>query len=98
VTPPVRLSLAPEASVAELDGEAVVLHLRTGRFFTVNRSGAPLLEALKRADGATRDELVASLVATFRIDVARAAADVDAWLGRLRAAGLLAEDAAGPSS
>lgn len=93
-----RLALAPEASVAELDGEAVVLHLRTGRFFTVNRSGAPLLAALRREGGATRDELVRSLATTFRLDPARASADVDAWLGRLRAAGLLAGDARGPAS
>jgi len=92
---PVRLSLAPEGSVAELDGEAVVLHLGTGRFFTVNRSGAPLLAALSRAGGTTRDELVASLATAFHLEVARATADVDAWLARLAAAGLLAESATG---
>jgi len=94
----VRLALAPEASVAELDGEAVVLELRTGRFFTVNKSGAPLLAALRRPEGATRDELVAALAGAFRLELARATADVDAWLARLRAAGLLAERATGALS
>jgi hypothetical protein len=91
VTTPARFRLAPDASVAQTDGEAVVLHLHTGRFFRVNASGAPLLAALERAGGASRPDLAGALVATFGIDEARAAADVDAWLERLRGAALIAE-------
>lgn len=86
-----RFRLVPEASVAETDGEAVVLHLRTGRFFRVNRSGAPFLAALQRDGGASFAELTASLVATFGIDESRAAGDVLAFIDRLRSAGLVEE-------
>ncbi len=84
-----RFRLTPDASVAQSDGEAVVLHLRTGRFFRVNQSGAPLLAALEREEGASHLDLAASLVAAFGIDGARAAADVHTWIDRLRSAGLV---------
>lgn len=93
-----RLALSSDASVAALDGEAVVLHLRTGRFFRVNRAGTPLLAAIQRAGGATRDELVRSLASEFGIDDARAGADVDAWLSLARSAGLVVEAPPSPVS
>ena len=37
------LRLARRVSVAEIEGEAVVLDLASGRYFTVNRSGAVAL-------------------------------------------------------
>ena len=92
-----RFRLVPAASVAESDGEAVVLHLRTGRFFRVNRSGAPLLAALQRDGGASFAELTASLVATFGIDASRATGDVLAFFDRLRSAGLVEEFAGAPA-
>ena len=87
-----RVRLSPDASVAELDGEAVVLHVKSGRFFRVNRFGTPLLAALQREAGASREELVASLVTAFRAEPARAGRNVEAWLELLRKAGLLADD------
>lgn len=98
MTTPARFRLAPDASVAHTDGEAVVLHLRTGRFFRVNASGAPLLAALEREGGASLPELARALVAMFGLDDARAAADVDAWLERLRGAALIAEIRSDPAS
>jgi len=86
-----RLRLSDRARLAELHGEAVVLHLATGRYFAANATGTALLRALTAPDGATVEALVDGLVTTHGVDRPRAAADVDAWLTRLRAAGLLAD-------
>ncbi len=90
----VRLRLSDRARLAELHGEAVVLHLRTGRYFAANATGTALLRALAAPDGATVEGLVEGLVQVHGVDRPRAAADVDAWLARLRAAGLLADGTA----
>lgn len=93
-----RLALAADASVARLDGEAVVLHLRTGRFFTVNACGSTILAALESASGATRAELVERVCTTFAVDAARATPDVDAFLDQLERGGLLAAPRPGSAS
>jgi hypothetical protein len=85
------LRLAPHASVARLHGEAVVLHLTTGSYFSVNASGAALLDRL--AAGATREQLVDGLVRAFGIARETATSDVAAWLDRLAANGLLVSEA-----
>ena len=88
-----RLRLSDRARLAELHGEAVVLHLASGRYFAANATGAALLRALSAPEGATVEGLVDGLVRDHGADRARAAADVAAWLARLREAGLLAGDA-----
>jgi PqqD family protein of HPr-rel-A system len=87
VTPVAPLSLSPKASFAELGGEAVVLDLRSGRYFQVNRSGALLLRLL--AQGTDRAALEAALATEYRLDAPAARRDVDAWLARLDEGGLL---------
>ena len=87
MTPPAPLRLSPKASFAELDGEAVVLDLKSGRYFQVNRAGALLLRLL--AEGTDRAALETALVAEYRLDAPAARRDVDAWLARLEAGGLL---------
>ncbi|MCC7139933.1 MAG: PqqD family protein [Planctomycetes bacterium] len=89
------LRLSPDAAVAELSGEAVVLHVKDGRYFSANGTGAALLRRLA-AGGATRETLADELV-RLGADRARATADVEAWLARLVAARLL-EGAAGPAT
>jgi len=90
-----RLRLSPEATSAELDGEAVILHLRDGRYYAVNGTGAALLRCLAREGGATADELCETLVAAHGIDRERARRDVHAWLETMRAKRLVADPADG---
>ena len=90
-----RLSLSKDAAVAELHGEAVVLHLPSGRYFAANGTGAALLRRLRAEGGATRADLVEAIVSAHGVEEARAAADVAAWLSRLEAAGLLVPDTSG---
>ena len=86
------LSLARRASVAELHGEAVLLDLESGRYFSVNRSGAVLLRLLGK--GATRAALEAALVEAFAVDGPAARRDVETWLSHLAERGLLVTSAA----
>jgi hypothetical protein len=71
----------------EVDDEVVALDLDTARYLATNRTGALLWDQL--AAGATREALVALLVATWGLDQARAEADVDAFLAMLTDRGLL---------
>ena len=81
------LRLSPKASFAELDGEAVVLDLKSGRYFSVNAAGALLLRLLSA--GTDRAALESALVTAYRIDAPAARRDVEAWLARLEEGGLL---------
>ena len=72
----------------EVEGEIVALDLRESTYLSVNRTGTVLWPRL--AAGATRDELLAALTASFDVDAEAAGRDVDAFLAALRARGLLA--------
>jgi len=71
----------------QIDDEVVALDLDTARYLATNRTGALLWDQLSA--GATREALVARLVATWDLDEARASADVDAFLAMLTDRGLL---------
>ncbi|WP_166503370.1 PqqD family protein [Modestobacter italicus] len=71
----------------EVDGEVIVLDLRTSEYLGINEAGNLLWRAL--ADGATTAGLAGALVERFGIDPARAEADVGAFLTEARARQLL---------
>jgi hypothetical protein len=84
-----RLRLRSEAlEWRELEGENVAVDMRESVYMAVNRSGAILWPAL--LDGATREELVESLVSAFEIDREAATRDVDAFVEVLERHDLLA--------
>jgi hypothetical protein len=74
-TPPLRVVAAvvpsSEALVAHLEGEAVLLHIGTKRYFRLNRTGAHIWKALEAR--MTYSDIAQSLVDTF--DVPRAEAE-----------------------
>ena len=72
----------------EVEGEVVALDVRTSQYLAVNATGAALWPLL--AAGATRDELVTTLVERFETDAETAGGDVDAFLGALAEQDLLA--------
>ena len=71
----------------ETDGEVVALDEESLVYLNANPTGAVLWRAL--AKGATREELIQSLVAEFEVDDTTAAVDVDRFLADLDARGLL---------
>ena len=89
MTTPRALRLSPDAAVAELHGESVLLHLATGRYYSVNGTGTTLLALLK--DGTSRTELAQSLVEKYAIEKEVADADVARWLALLVGGGLVLE-------
>lgn len=76
-----------EVSVREIDGEMVLLDLRTSKYLTANRVGTILLRLL--AEERTTDDLVDALVAEFEVPRETALADVDAFVSELSTRGLL---------
>jgi len=79
-----------EVSWREVEGEAVVLDMRSSTYFQANRSATVLLKAL--VDGAEHQQLVDRLVTAYGLAPEQAAADVGWFLSELERRGLL-EDA-----
>jgi PqqD family protein of HPr-rel-A system len=84
------LKLTDSFVETRLDDEIVVMQIDTGDFFSLNGTARDIWQLL---DG-SRDKasLVEALCAKFGADRESVEADVDAFLGQLRAAGLLAGD------
>ncbi|MEW6154462.1 MAG: PqqD family protein [Actinomycetota bacterium] len=70
-----------------IEGEVVVLDLRTELYLSFNDTGAALWRGL--AAGATGDELVERLVTAYEVEESAARTDVVAFLGELVALGLV---------
>ena len=81
-----RLRTADVAS-RTVDGEIVILDLRTSRYLTVNGVGARIVEML--ADDVTLDEVVGCIVDEYEVDDDVARNDAQGFISKLRAAGLL---------
>jgi hypothetical protein len=73
-----------------VDGRVVGLDLRSSRYFSLNPSAVALWDRL--AADAEPDDLVEVLEREYGLDAERARADVEAFLGELRGAGLIDED------
>lgn len=74
----------------EVDGELLLLELRSSTYLSANDSAAVLWRAL--AQGATRDELAAALVRAYEVPEEQAASDVDAFLETCRERDLVVDE------
>lgn len=74
----------------EVDDSVVVLDLSGSLYFRLNGTGAFLWSEL--AEGREREQLVEALTSEYDVADERANADVDAFLGQLESANLLAQD------
>ena len=73
----------------QIDDEVVVMLLESGEFLSITGTGCDIWT---RIDGSCdRDQLVAALADEYDAGQSEIAADVDAFLAKLRDAGLLAE-------
>lgn len=73
----------------EIEGEIVILDLKSSSYMAVNNTGRVIWKAL--TSGATRDQLVADLMGTFSLSEEVAERDVDEFLESLEEAHLLHE-------
>lgn len=71
----------------EMDGEALLLDLVSGSYFSLDELGKLIWEKL--GDGQTEDEIVQSITESYEVDEATSRADVKEFLEKLQAAGLL---------
>lgn len=84
---PLRVSI-PEDVVSEyLDGEAVLLHLGTGTYFTLNSSGSRIWQLIEGSTDITK--LVETLSSEFDVDVETMTSDLDELISELGSRGLL---------
>lgn len=82
-----ELRLRQDAIWRNAGGEVLAADGELSTYFSTNPTGALIWNAL--ADGATREQLVALLVARFDVETDRAERDVDAFVGELAANGFL---------
>jgi hypothetical protein len=76
-----------DVRLTALDGEGVVLHLGTRRYFTVNATALTLLNAL--ASPRTVGDMIGELMANYAVSEERAAAGVHGFLERCAKADLV---------
>ncbi len=85
-----RYRKAPELRLVDLEGEGVVLHLGTRRYFTVSESGLHVLNALESPR--TFEELVHALLEIYEASAIKVRGDVHEFLERCVHAKLLLLD------
>jgi hypothetical protein len=82
-----QLRLRRDAIWRDADGEVLALDSDLRSYFSTNATGTLIWKAL--VDGASREDLVALLMAQFGVEADQAERDVDAFVGELAANGFL---------
>ncbi len=82
-----RYQQHPELRLTAIEGEGVVLHLGSRRYFSVSESGLAVLEAL--AAPRTAEELVGLLLERYEVTAEHARSCARAFLDRCVSAELL---------
>ena len=88
-----RLEVSPDALARELDGEVLVLDLRTSLYFGMTGTAARIWQLVEA--GETRDPIVATLAREYGADPSVIAGDVDGFLAELTERGLLVAASSG---
>ena len=83
------LSRHADLRLTALEGEGVVLHMGSRRYFTVTETGLSILEALKQPR--TFEQVVEAITAEYDVDRERAAASVRQFVNRCKDAALILE-------
>jgi hypothetical protein len=84
--PPIFVA-SPRQVACVVGGEAVILHLDDGVYYSLNPVGARVWALLQQPR--TTDELVAGVLEDFEVSADRCRADVEELLGALRARALI---------
>lgn len=85
-----RYKRHPDLRLADVEGDGVVLHLGTRRYFSVSESGLALLQALETPR--TIPDLVEVLLERYEVTPEQAEASVRQFLETCRTAELLIEE------
>ena len=87
-----RYAKAADVAGEVIDGEAVIINLATGVYYSMDRVGARCWEAL--AAGHSPDEVVEAVLAAYGVDRDSAAADIARVVEALLSEGLLTPETA----
>ena len=82
-----RFKRHPELRLADVEGDGVVLHLGTRRYFSVSESGLVILRALESPQSVA--DLVRRLMEHYEVTAEQAEASVNEFLDTCRTAELL---------
>ncbi len=82
-----QVVVSPDATCAMLDGGAVVLHMGTRRYFSLNETGAAIWGLLESAT--PLPTIATRLTELFVVDLATASASIDALIMELESAALV---------
>jgi hypothetical protein len=82
-----RFTLSPDVKANLMDGEAVLLDLKTGAYFGLNKVGAHIWQLY--ADGQTLQDVIAGVCQRFAVEPDRAERDTRALTQKLVERGLL---------
>jgi hypothetical protein len=83
-----RYAVSPDAACAPVEDGAVVLHMRTKRYYSLNETGAMIWRLLE--DEAAIDDVVARVIELYDVDGAEARRTVAVLLDELAAEALIA--------
>ncbi|MDX1741142.1 MAG: PqqD family protein [Rhodothermales bacterium] len=82
--------LSPDIVSTQLDdNEAVLLNLKTRKYYTINETGSVIWNGLK--EGKSTDEIADALTAEFEIEKDDAMVHVDEFIGKLVSDGIVTE-------
>jgi len=85
---PSPISLNPEVVHTTLaDGQAVLLHMQTHKYYSLNKTGSKVWTLLESGDSV--GQISDKIAEDFGFDEQRAAADVASLIDALKSAGLL---------
>ena len=71
------------------DGSAVLLHLQTKYYFSLNETGSFLWKLIEREGGASPEELIEELCQAFDVGADKAKNDVSEFVADLKTQGLI---------
>jgi len=71
----------------EMDGEALLLDLVSGAYFSLDELGKLIWEKL--GEGQSEEEIVQAITSTYNVDEATSREDLKEFLGKLQVSGLL---------
>lgn len=80
-TPNARYTIPEDVLVAHLEGEAVILSVKTKRYYQLNETAAAIWKQLERGHDA--EAIVGALIEEFDVDMSTARAEVEHMLVQL---------------
>jgi len=83
-----RYAISPDAACAAVEDGAVVLNMRTKRYYSLNQTGAMVWRLME--DDLTVEEIIARIVGQYDVDDEEAARTVAVLLDELTAEALVA--------